>query len=271
MTVMTASPRSRVPLRVALTAAAVPFLVPAAASAQEPVAGAEAAAAETDVERWAAQIDFGFNGSSGNTRLAVLSTGFQVRHLITDEFKLELSGVYRYGESERVVVARNMRAVMSGDFHPDERISPFFFGTLERDPFRRLDFRGDGGGGAKLTFHSSRTAEASFSSALLYSHERFVTRPDDVPIAPRTDARWSFRARARRRLSDGIRAEHTTFYQPVWDRFGDYNVDAVTRLTAQLNDRLAIGVTHTYRHDSTPPPDVLRADQQLEANVTIHF
>jgi hypothetical protein len=261
-------PRQAVLLVAHLLVAALP------AAAQDPPpqpAEPEAEPATEAVERWAVQVDFGFNGSSGNTRLAVLTSGFQVRHLITDEFKLEWSALYRYGESEGSVVARNMKTVLSGDFGPDALLSPFFFGTVERDPFRRLRVRADGGGGAKVTFHSSRAGEASFSTALLYSHERFTPAEDGEALAARTDARWSMRARARRRLADRFRAEHTTFYQPVWDRVADYNVDALTRITAQLNDWLAIGLTHNYRFDSTPPPDVLRADQSIQVNLTVQF
>jgi hypothetical protein len=75
----------------------------------------------------------------------------------------------------------------------------------------------------------------------------------------------------RRSISDGLRAEHTTFFQPVWDRVGDYNVDAVSRVTARINDTFGIGFTHTYKIDSTPPPDVLRNDQALQVNLTIQF
>jgi hypothetical protein len=221
--------------------------------------------------RWTASFDLGFNGSTGNTQLAVFSSGFQVKHLLTEEFTLEWSGHYRYGESEGAVVARNMRTTLNLDLFPRERISPFLFTTLERDPFRRLRVRSDGGGGAKLVVHRRPDSEASISGALLYSHEAFTVRPGGALPGARTDGRWSVRARGRTQLREGLRVEHTSFLQPVWNDIGDYNMDAVTRLAIQLNQRLAIGLTHNFRFDSTPPADVLRADQALQANFTIQF
>lgn len=221
--------------------------------------------------RWTASLDMGFSGATGNTRLAVFSSGFQVKHLLTEEFTLEWSGSYRYGESEGTVVARNMRTTLNFDLFPLERVSPFLFTTLERDPFRRLRARSDGGGGAKLVLHREQHSEVSLSGALLYSHESFIPQAAG-PVSPaRTDGRWSLRARGRTRLTDGLRVEHTSFLQPVWNDAADYNVDTVTRLAIQLNERLAIGLSHTFRFDSTPPPDVLRADQALQANFTIQF
>jgi putative salt-induced outer membrane protein YdiY len=221
--------------------------------------------------RWTATVDLGFNGSSGNTRLAVFSTGFQVRHLLTEEFTLEWSGNFRYGESEGEVVARNVRSTLSFDLFPKDRVSPFVFSTIERDRFRRLRVRSDGGGGVKFVVHRAQDTEASLSGALLYSHESFTPQAGGVVTPARTDGRWSVRARGRTRLTDGLRMEHTSFLVPVWDDVGDYNFDAVSRLALQLNERLAIGVSHNFRYDSTPPPDVLRADQTLQANFTIQF
>lgn len=240
-------------------------------AAEAPLFARQPAAEEPPPERWSASLDLGFNGSSGNTSLAVFSSGFQVKHLLTDEFTLEWSGNYRYGESEGVVVARNMRSTLSFDLFPRERVSPFVFTTVERDRFRRLRVRSDGGGGAKLVLHRARNSEASISGALLYSHESFTPQAGGALTPARTDGRWSVRTRGRTRLTDGLRVEHTSFVQPVWNDAADYNVDAVTRLAIQLNERLAIGVSHNFRFDSTPPPDVLRADQSLQANFTIQF
>jgi hypothetical protein len=249
-------------LRLAAFCSILHLLAPISAEAQEDA---------TREPRWASTFDLGFNGSTGNTRLAVFSTGFQVKHLFTDELRFEWSGGFRYGESEGTVVARNMRTTLSADLFPQERFSPFLFATAERDPFRRLRVRGNGGGGAKLTLHRERDAEVSISGALLYSHESFLPLADGTGALTRNDARWSGRTRLRRRLSDGLRFDHTSFYQPVWNAPGDYNIDAVTRVSLQVTERLALSMSHNLRYDSTPPPEVLRGDHQVQANLTIQF
>jgi hypothetical protein len=156
----------RRPLPLAL--AALLLLVPAVP------ATAQRADAES---RWGVTVDLGFNGSRGNTRLTVLSTGVGVKHLITEDFRLDWSGSMRYGESEGEVVARNLRSQLGFDLNPEATVSPFFFANAERDRFRRLRMRGDGGAGAKYTFWRERNDEVSFSFAALYSREEFFPRP----------------------------------------------------------------------------------------------
>ncbi|MGH7504477.1 MAG: hypothetical protein ACRELX_02450, partial [Longimicrobiales bacterium] len=72
----------------------------------------EVAPATTDTlpDRWDAALDFGFNGSTGNTSLIVLTTGFRIKHLRTDRYELEWSVAFRYGESEDAVVARALES-----------------------------------------------------------------------------------------------------------------------------------------------------------------
>src|SRR5918994_3568354 len=47
---------------------------------------------DEELDRWDFTLDLGFNGSRGNTRLTVLTSGFRVKHLQTDLFELELGG-----------------------------------------------------------------------------------------------------------------------------------------------------------------------------------
>lgn len=222
-------------------------------------------------DRWAAQLEFGFNGARGNTELVTLSTGFSIKRTETDRFELELETGYRYGESEGSVVARNIQSSLSFDLFPAGPWSPFIYVAAERDPFKRLDIRTDGGAGAKYTLNDGDRGTASLSLALLHTYENF--RPTEaIPETPvRSDARWSMRARAKRRMAEGWQVENTTFYKPVYDQLGDYDVDSVTKLNAILNSRLAVTFSYTYRLDSTPPEGVGREDQILTAGLTINL
>jgi N-acetylated-alpha-linked acidic dipeptidase len=224
----------------------------------------------TAPSRWAATLDLGFNGSRGNTTLAVLSTGFGIKHLITDEFRFEWNGNLRYGESEGEVVARNVRSQVSFDLDPGGAVSPFFFADAERDPFRRMRLRTDGGAGAKYTFWERRNEEVSLSLAGLYSRQEFFPRPNGDVTPHRTNARWSGRGRVRRQFDD-VRIEHTSFFQPVYDRLSDYNYDATTRIGTRLNERISLTFTHVYKHNSTPPEGVVREDQSFQAGITVQF
>jgi N-acetylated-alpha-linked acidic dipeptidase len=220
--------------------------------------------------RWGVTVDLGFNGSRGNTALTVFSTGIGVKHLITDEFRLEWNGSIRYGESEGEVVARNIRSQINFDFNPDAAVSPFFYANAERDPFRRMRLRTDGGAGAKYTFWRRSNDEVSLSVAGLYSRQEFFPLPSGEVTPHRSNARWSSRGRLRRQFGSA-RLDHTSFFQPVFDRIHDYNYDATTRLSTKLNERISLALTHIYKNNSRPPGGVVREDQSFQAGVTVQF
>lgn len=233
-----------------------------------PLAGQEAE--EPAPKRWDVTVDAGVNSSKGNTSLTVLSTGVGIKHLITDEFRLEWNGAVRYGESEGAVVARNLRSQISVDLNPEAAVSPFFYADLERDPFRRMRLRSDGGAGAKYTLWRRGSEELSISMAGLYSRQDFFPVADGELTPSRTDARFSGRLRVRRNLGDA-RIEHTSFYRPVYNHLDDYTYDATTRLSTKLNDYVSFAVTYLYKHNTTPPEGVGREDQSFQAGVTVQF
>lgn len=251
-------------LQRALLAAGLALMLAAPTMAQEP--GATPPPPEPKPDRWTAALDLGFNGSTGNTRLAVLNTGFRVKHLQTESFELEWSVSYRYGESKGDVVARNAATSLTFDLTPRSYLSPFVYATVERDPFRKLDLRTNTGSGVKYTMYRSKQGTASLSAAALYSHEAFtIDRPT------RRDARWSFRTKVEHALGKTMRVENTAFYKPVWDRSGDYNVQISSRMSTKVASRLAMTLSHEFLHDSTPPTGVGREDQRFQAGITLAF
>lgn len=232
---------------------------------------AQETAAEAPPDRWDGEFELGFSGATGNTELAVLTTGFRIKHLETERYELELSAIYRYGESEGDVVARNIKGGLSYDLHPDDAWSPFAFVDVERDAFRRIDVRTNAGAGVKRTFVDNDTASFSISAAALHDYENFRNRAELTPLSPKSNARWSFRAKGHRELARGIRFDHVTFFQPLWDEADDYNIDTVTKATVLLTERVGVTLSYTFRRDSTPPPDVEHNDQIIQAGVTIQM
>jgi putative salt-induced outer membrane protein YdiY len=234
-------------------------------------AGPARAQEEAAPDRWDGLFELGFSGATGNTSLAVLTTGFRIKHLQIERYELELSASYRYGESEGDVVARSMKGGLSYDLHPENAWSPFAFVDAERDAFRRIDVRTNAGAGVKRTFVNNDSASFSLSAAALHDYENFRNRTGLEPLAPRSNARWSFRAKGHRELAHGIRFDHVTFFQPLWDQADDYNIDTNSKATVLLTERVGITFSYTFRRDSTPPPDVEHNDQIIQAGVTIQM
>lgn len=211
---------------------------------------------------WRTELELGFNGASGNSSFVVLRTGFSLTHLRTEIAEFELSGLYRYGKSEELVVARDWRTSIKVDLLPQDVWSPFLFATASADAVRRLDLRSEGGAGAKYTFWRGEPGSASVSLATLYSYENFSQEPALPPLPAQHSVRWSLRTRGETNIGRaGIR--QTVFYQPLWDQSSDFLLEATTSLATQLVGDLTLAVEHEFFHDALPPPDVQRSDHKV--------
>lgn len=217
---------------------------------------------------WGFELDVGLTSSGGNEDLTVLTTSTELTRITAELFELELTGRFRYGRSDDETVARNIRSSLKVDLYPDHRVSPFLFTSVEHDPFRRLDFRNNSGGGVKYTFVHRDDAELSLSVASLYSYENFDQSVESPLDEIQHNARWSGRLRGSRDLSDAVAIQHTTFYQPIWDQADDYLLDSETALRVRVVSGLALRVSFIYQRDSSPPPDVEKDDRVVTLGVT---
>lgn len=224
--------------------------------------------APEEPDRWAASVDLGFASSSGNSDLTSLTTGLRVKHLQTRLFKLEWSVAFRYGESQGTVVARNLQSKLDFDVGPSARVAPFIFASAERDPFRKLDLRARTGSGVKYTFYRETPGEASVRVAAQYSRENFTAA---AAQSPRTDGAWSMELKGNRGLGENVKLENTTTFTPVFDDFGDHNLDVASKISSRITRHLALTLSHAYGYDSTPAEGVGRTDQRFQAGLTIDF
>jgi hypothetical protein len=242
-------------------------------SAQEPdPAEAEPAEAEPaepeERDRWAAELGFAFNTSGGNEQLTVMTSHIGLSHLETSSYEASLGARVRYGRSEGVEVARNVRGNVSIDMWPGDSWSPFFFGTAENDPFKRLEARLNGGSGVKRLFWQDGWSEVSLSGAVLYSYENLDV-PELEGNGVSQTARWSWRARARRAFGEGRRFEQLVYYQPQFDRADDYLFEVHTAARWSITRSLAFTTAFLYERDSTPAPEVGPDDWSLTVGLTI--
>lgn len=224
-----------------------------------------------EVDRWAFVFDVGFNGQTGNTEVAVLNTGFRVTHLQKEDAEFEWSASYRYGWSQGDVVAQQARSSLKFDLYPNQPWSPFVYTQVDHNPISKLDVRTSGGAGVKYTvLQGPRKQEYSVSVAGLYNYENYA-RGRSAPIRSRQEPRMSWRLRGAQPLGKDADVGHTTFFQPVWDRPGDYDIEAKTTASAMLREGVFLSVEHVYRNDSTPVEGVLREDQWLTVGLRFKF
>jgi hypothetical protein len=221
------------------------------------------AAAQQPPDLWRAQLELGFNGSTGNSSFSVLRTGGSVTRLSTEVFELELSALVRYGESEDRVIANDQRVTGKFDWHPEADFSPFTFVTASRDRIRKIDFKVNGGAGGKWTFLRRGGTKVSWSLAALFEHENLHLDPGATVAEQSSVVRWSGRLKVDHQVASGATFQHITFWQPEVTDFGDYLVEMSNSLSSRLTGSLSLVIEHEYLHDQLPPPGVQADDQRL--------
>ncbi|HUF13309.1 MAG TPA: DUF481 domain-containing protein [Longimicrobiales bacterium] len=231
---------------------------------------ARAQEAEADNEGpdlWSVLLDATYSGSAGNQNLSFFDAGTRITRLETDVVELELNLRGRSGADEGVRVAESYMASLRADGRPEARVSPFLFGSAERDRFKLLDLRTNAGGGVKYTFLRAEDTEVSLSLAVLHNREDF--RIADAPT--QTDGRLSWRFKGAHELREGVRVENVSFYQPVWERADDYTMQSENIVAVQVFSMLALTASYVYQRDSTPPPDVEPDDHHMKLGVQLQL
>ena len=241
------------------------FVAPSLILTPVPATGQDA---EDEPDRWATEVAFALNTSGGNERLTILTSEVGLSHLETSLYEASFGARFRYGRSEGVEVAQNLRGSATVDLWPQAGWSPFLFATAENDPFKKLEARLNGGAGVKRTFWQEEWSEVSLSGAVLYSYENLEVI-ESLGNGVSETARWSWRGRARRQFGEGRRLEQIVFYQPEWDEFGDYLLESHTSGRWSLTRSLAFFTTFIYERDSTPAPEVGPEDWSLAVGLTL--
>lgn len=224
-----------------------------------------ASARQEPPDRWNVQLELGFNGASGNSSFSILRTGARAKRLQTDNVEFEVAGLLRYGRSDGREIANDQRVSLKLDLWPKARWSPFTFVDASRDIIRKLDFRSSGGAGIKreLWRGAEDSGDFSLSAALIWDYQDFRLAPGDTVPGRETLARWSLRAKGEKSISETTTLEHTTFYQPVWNRRMDYLLTMTTSVSTKVLAGISLSVEHEYLHDSAPPPEVRPDDQKF--------
>lgn len=209
---------------------------------------------------WNLTVELGFDGTRGNRDFYTLRSSFSAkRETETSEF--EFSAGYRWGESGDRTIAKELRGGLKFDLYPQADWSPFIFVNATQDEIRKWDLRSENGAGVKWTFARGEDGKASISNALLYEVQRFTQDAASTQVGVE-DWRWSLRIKGEQDVGNAS-LEHITFWQPLWDRTGDFLIEATTSISTPVVGGLDLVVRHSFTHDETPAPGVLRDDQRL--------
>lgn len=245
-------------------------------AAEPSEAEAEQVAADQELptapDRWNTVLDLAFTSATGNEQITLFSSEATLTHLIDEDYEFELNGRARYGLSEGEKVAENYRIQINLELNPEAAWSPFFFTTTEHDPLRKLDVRANGGAGGRYKVIASERADLAVSGALLYSYEDYTgVSLNEAFNQFEQDARLRWRINGRSTVREGVRLDHSTHYQPIWNRGGDYLLEVATSARVLVSSSVALSISHSFERDSTPQPEVRKNDQIMQVGITFEL
>jgi hypothetical protein len=228
--------------------------------------------ASQEPDMWRSQLEFGFSGASGNTDFSILRLGASIVRTQQEEFELEVSGRFRWGTSNGVVIANDMQTTAKFDWAPQSDWSPFVFATAGRDQVRNVNGRVLGGGGAKWTFSRwGEASKASLSVAAVRDYESFHRSAGSAARSSESAGRWSMRLKTDHRFGSSATFQHVMFWQPRMSDAKDYVLDLETSISTELLTNLSLVVSHSYIHDEIPPPEAFKDDMRLEVVLRVRL
>jgi putative salt-induced outer membrane protein YdiY len=196
---------------------------------------------------WEGSLEFGLNGSSGNSEVFNFRLGAKGKRT-TPENELSLSLLYVKNTQDGEEVAN--RAFLEGRnewLQPDSPWTRFVHGTGEYDEFRAFDFRiaMDAGWGYAIVKNPATTLIGRFGPG--FSHE--IGGPDDS-IVPEAVLGAEFE----HKLSDSQKLTASGTWYPDLSDLGEYRCNSKAGWEVVINPawNLSMQLAVLNRYDSTP-------------------
>jgi len=158
----------------------------------------------------------------------------------------------------------------------NDRLAGELFTQLQYDEFLRMDLRGLGGVGARLTVVEGDRGNVHLGTGYMLEHES--QNPDLVAEDPTTLAhRWTSYVSFAIEPVDGLTISSTGYAQPRITDFADYRLLNESALSVGLGEHFSIGIAFTLRHDSDPvilvdgEPPLVPTDTSIVNKISLEF
>ncbi|MDH3733169.1 MAG: DUF481 domain-containing protein [Gemmatimonadota bacterium] len=226
------------------------------------------------LRRWS-DVDPGWDGdiearlalASGNTDYLEFSGGASLQ-LVTDRNRLRLlvNGSVRNANDEKV--AESFLAHLRHNYRLTAAFSTLVFLQRQSNPFRRLSRRTLVGAGTRIDLIREDAWEGSLGISAMYEGEVLT---DDPTGDVENEFRGSFFASAIGDVTDDLRVDFSTFYQPLFSELADTRLFVASSLRLDLVGELDLIVRFDLTHESRPPTDVEPTDIRFSTGLVLDF
>ncbi len=196
---------------------------------------------------WETSIEFGINGSTGNSETVSYRLGSDLKHK-TNCNTLAVNLMYARTQADGLETQHNAIATVRDDWDfCGSRWSLFAKETTEYDEFKAYNMRVTTNAG--IGYYLIKTDPASFKVRVGSGATREFggTNDDITPEAVYgVDLEW--------KLSDRQKIEGTTDFLPEWGELSNYRVESKMSYSIRLNEspNLSLKLSAIDRYDSTP-------------------
>lgn len=222
---------------------------PLPASGQEAAASAEDVAGEEEAEAepaWSGQVGLSYLATSGNSDTETLGLDFEtVRRPMP--WGLEATAQFNRAEEDGAVTTERYQAGLRGTRSVSERWTAFVGLSAEQDEFAAIDLRAIVEAGASYKALLGPRNTLALDAALTWTDEdRLAPAPDESSLGGLFAASYKLKVSESSTFSQGVK------YYANFDDSNDWRADSVTALTAAVNQRLAVRLSHEIRYRNRP-------------------
>ncbi|MDX1394589.1 MAG: DUF481 domain-containing protein [Gemmatimonadota bacterium] len=216
---------------------------------------------------WSGDVEGTLALAEGNTEYLELTGGANVQ-LVAERHRLRGlgSGSLRRASGEKI--AESILAHVRHNYSLTALVSTLVFVQYQADPFRRLARRTLLGAGARLDVVRRERWEAALGLSYMYEGEEITDDPDR---GIEREGRGSFFLSAIGDLTETLRVDVSTFYQPLFSDFADARAYTAASLRLDIVGELDLIVRFDLTHDSRPPEDVEPTDIRLSTGLVFDF
>lgn len=216
---------------------------------------------------WSGRVEANFALADGNSEYLELTAGASAQ-LVEGGHRVRglVSETFRRANGEKV--AESFLTHLRHNYRLTEVVSTLVFGQHQSNPFRRLQRRTLVGAGARLDLVRAENWEGSLGLSYMFEAERLT---DDPAGETESEGRGSFFLSAIGDVTDALRIDLSTFYQPLFSDPGDARAYTAATLRLDIVGELDLIVRFDLTHDSRPPEGVEATDLRFGTGVVLDF
>lgn len=233
--------------------------------------------------KWSYSLGFGGELKSGNVNTTIFNNDGAIER---NDSIVALSAKYGivYGMKDKVEYDRGLNASLQADLWQYDRWSPFVVGTYLNNKYKGFEYKTSLLAGVKYRiFTIADVCDYSISAAYVsdwiqyFKYDKEGNIAHDDRLLPQV-SRISLRLKIKQKISDIIKINHTTFYQPsLMDLNGfkslkeDYVITSTTAFENKIGKNLFLDIKFSYEYRSVVPEGVEKTDIITSASLRLKF